>query len=290
MEEKINIQVGLPLILSHRGHYVRIEPLFQKRDFSFDDKLVFILMPFSAPWSDRIWEKLFQIVTNLGLRAERADNRYGPVITEDIWAGIVESRLIICDVTGWNPNVFYELGVAHTIGKEVILITQPVTPFPFDTQGLRHMIYTDNPAGMRLLEEELPKVIEYYLQQAPKIKRARLKLGFLKPKKEALRRAWGVATNNWEPKLPPQKYGKERGHIGILKSKMMSCVWELGGEEIGNLLKEVRGCWPQSWDEMDEAEIKQKCTDLKGLVAKMEAKSYAIKYNLFMPYISREER
>lgn len=64
---------------------------------------------------------------------------------------------------------------------------------------------------------------------------------------------------------------------------MMFCIWELGGEELDNLLNEVRECWPQSWDDMDEGQVKQKCAELQGAVARMEAKSFSIKYNLLAP-------
>ena len=122
---------------------VTVVPIFRERGFVFDDKLVFVLMPFGEPWSDRIWEALQRIIIGLGLRPERADNRHGPVVTEDIWRGIVEARVVLADVTGWNPNVFYELGVAHTLGKDTIMITQPIARLPFDTQGFRHAIYSD---------------------------------------------------------------------------------------------------------------------------------------------------
>lgn len=162
------IKKSLSLIL---GHNVRINPIFHERNFVFDKKLVFVLMPFSEPWSDKIWEKVTQIIVAKGLRPQRADNRYGAIITEDIWTGIMEARLVICDTTGWNPNVFYELGIAHTLGKHVILLTQPTNHLPFDTQGLRHFIYTDNPDGIRKLEAELPQWIDYCLTLKTDIER-----------------------------------------------------------------------------------------------------------------------
>jgi hypothetical protein len=39
----------------------------------------------------------------------------------DVWNSIYSSSIIIADCTGRNPNVFYELGIAHTLGKPVIL-------------------------------------------------------------------------------------------------------------------------------------------------------------------------
>ena len=55
----------------------------------------------------------------------RADDIYDnrPII-EDVWRCTNEARILIAELTGRNPNVFYETGIAHTVGKEVILITQ----------------------------------------------------------------------------------------------------------------------------------------------------------------------
>jgi hypothetical protein len=47
-----------------------------------------------------------------------------PAIIQDIVSLIDRSRVVICDCTGRNPSVFYEIGIAHTLGREVILITQ----------------------------------------------------------------------------------------------------------------------------------------------------------------------
>jgi hypothetical protein len=50
---------------------------------------------------------------------------------------MLRSRVVICDCTGRNPNVFYEIGIAHTLGREVILITQNPEDIPFDLRHLR---------------------------------------------------------------------------------------------------------------------------------------------------------
>jgi hypothetical protein len=143
-------------------------PIFQARDFVPDNTSVFVLMPFSEPWSDKIWETIQRIVEEQGLKAERADNKHGHIITEDIWKGIVEARIIIADVTALNPNVFYELGISHTVGRDIILITQSSEKFPFDTQGYRHIIYSNDSAGIKVLEKEIPLKIEHYMKN-PKL-------------------------------------------------------------------------------------------------------------------------
>ena len=245
------------------GSYLRIEPIFRRRGFALRPDMVLVLMPFSESWSDRIWEKLVEIVTGQGLQVERADTRYGPIITEDIWSAIVESRLIISDVTGWNPNVFYELGIAHTIGKDVILISQPTPRFPFDTQALRHLIYTDNPSGMRLLEKELPKFIQYYLQKKSKVRRT-----FTMPRKKELNDSWKIKTGNWNPSLPPVKYPTLRGQLGSLKKTMQLRIWPLSEEEAVQVLKEIREAWPKSWDDMDEEGVRGNCAKILEIAGK----------------------
>ncbi|WP_217989549.1 hypothetical protein [Sphingomonas lenta] len=60
---------------------------------------------------------------------------------------IDRSRVVICDCTGRNPNVFYEAGIAHTLGREVILITQNGQDIPFDLRHLRYIPYLNNGEG-----------------------------------------------------------------------------------------------------------------------------------------------
>jgi hypothetical protein len=62
---------------------------------------------------------------------------------------------VICDCTGRNSNVFYEIGIAHTLGREVILITQSAADIPFDLRHLRYVLYSDTKAGLLVLQTQL---------------------------------------------------------------------------------------------------------------------------------------
>ncbi|MEW6241061.1 MAG: hypothetical protein AB1564_09675, partial [Chloroflexota bacterium] len=62
-------------------------------------------------------------------------------ILEDIIASINHSDLIVADLTGSNPNVYYELGIAHAFGRPVILLTQSVSDLPFDLRSYRVLQY-----------------------------------------------------------------------------------------------------------------------------------------------------
>jgi hypothetical protein len=55
--------------------------------------------------------------------------------------------------------VFYEIGMAHTVGKPVILTTQNETDVPFDLRSIRYIHYRYTPPGMKEFEERLAKTI-----------------------------------------------------------------------------------------------------------------------------------
>jgi hypothetical protein len=68
-----------------------------------------------------------------GLNCDRADNIWKEsAVIQDIFGLIYRSYIVVCDFTGKNPNVFYEAGIAHTLGKHVIPITQHADDIPFD--------------------------------------------------------------------------------------------------------------------------------------------------------------
>ena len=52
------------------------------------------------------------------------------VVIDEIWSCIKNADVVIADCTSRNPNVFYEIGIAHTLGTPVILITQDIEDVP----------------------------------------------------------------------------------------------------------------------------------------------------------------
>jgi hypothetical protein len=77
----------------------------------------------------------------------------------DIWGAIYASRMVIAECTGRNANVFYELGIAHTLGKPAILITQQLEDTPFDLRHLRIIVYKDTDEGREALKQQLERAI-----------------------------------------------------------------------------------------------------------------------------------
>lgn len=140
---------------------VRINPIFQGRDFIVNDKLVFMLSPFTDTFNTIYVDHIKPTIEKIdGINCLRADNIYdNKSIIEDIWKSINEASIIIAELTERNPNVFYEAGIAHTVGKEVILITQNMEDVPFDLRHLRCIVYEYTPRGMQSLEANLTNTI-----------------------------------------------------------------------------------------------------------------------------------
>lgn len=113
------------------------------------------MMPFDAGFN-AIYDSIRQAADNAGLRCRRADDIWEhAAIIQDVVSLIDRSRIVICDCTGRNPNVFYEAGIAHTLGRDVILITQSEHDIPFDLRHLRYVRYLNNAAGLDALTQAL---------------------------------------------------------------------------------------------------------------------------------------
>jgi hypothetical protein len=103
----------------------------------------FILMPFSEPLNE-VYEFLIKgALTEAGYKVSRADDiKSQSNILEDIITGIMQSSLIVADLTDSNANVYYELGIAHALQKKVVLITQEIDELPFDLRSYRVIAYS----------------------------------------------------------------------------------------------------------------------------------------------------
>jgi len=144
---------------------VRLNPIFQGREFLIDESLVFVLSPFKEPYNSLYKDHIKLVVEAMpGMKCERADSIFDnkPII-EDVWRRINEARLLVADLTERNPNVFYEVGVAHTVGKEVILITQTMDDVPFDLKHLRSIVYDNTYQGAITFRTNLKNTIETIL-------------------------------------------------------------------------------------------------------------------------------
>lgn len=140
--------------------------LFKETRLDPDPNLCFVIMPFGDPFDGIYESSIEQTVIRLGLRCVRADRiSERGVIMDQVWAHIVRARVIIAELTEQNPNVFYELGLAHALDKPVIQLAQNIDDVPFDLRHTRCIIYSNTVPGARELERVLSEAIKAVLSE-----------------------------------------------------------------------------------------------------------------------------
>jgi hypothetical protein len=103
-------------------------------DMEVDSARAFVVMPFSAPWSNDVYDKMIRpAVEAAGLECVRGDTppRVADLAT-NIWNAILHAGIVIAEISVPNPNVFYELGLTHAVGKPAFLLVSSDTTPPMD--------------------------------------------------------------------------------------------------------------------------------------------------------------
>ena len=140
-------------------------PIWRGRNFAMDGLSCFVLMPFQDRFFETYEAAIVPAVSRCGLTPKHAGEIFGnSEVIEDIWDSICSARVIVVDVTGRNANVFYELGICHTLGKECVVITQTDADVPFDIRHRRFLRY--DPTKTNLLTSNLERTIRAVLTKA----------------------------------------------------------------------------------------------------------------------------
>ena len=156
-------RILLPLLIPQRRHprvfgipeNERIEP-----------SLVSVMMPFGDGFAP-VYQSLREAAEAVGLHCQRADEIWeDPAIIQDIVTLIDKSFVVICDCSTRNPNVFYELGIAHTLGREVVMVTQSDADIPVDLRHLRYVRYLNNAEGREALKTKVTERLAFLVESA----------------------------------------------------------------------------------------------------------------------------
>ncbi|MGU7772766.1 hypothetical protein ACV229_21650 [Burkholderia sp. MR1-5-21] len=118
-----------------RSHGIEAE------DMKVQDDLIFVLTPFHDDFRDD-FKAVAEVGRELGFVVNRGDEKasHGDIFPQ-LLRQIVKARVIVANISGRNPNVFYELGIAHALDKPVILLSHSETEVPFDVQSKRIVFY-----------------------------------------------------------------------------------------------------------------------------------------------------
>lgn len=103
---------------------------------------IFVLIPFNPDFNDIYEFGIKGAANEIGAYAERVlDQKYTGGVLDRIYNQINKADVIVADMTGKSPNVFYEVGYAHALGKIVLLVTKNVNDIPFDLKHRPHIEY-----------------------------------------------------------------------------------------------------------------------------------------------------
>jgi hypothetical protein len=126
-----------------------------------DRKKCFVLMPFADDLREVYTQVYKPTCARNGLDTWRVDEVSRPgSITRDIVEGILDADIVIADLTSKNPNVFYELGIAHAVGNKTIMTAQSMSDVPFDIANFRVILYEQTISGSRKLKKDLDSAIK----------------------------------------------------------------------------------------------------------------------------------
>lgn len=106
----------------------------------------FVVMPFALPLGNHYSLVYEPAIKKAGLRPVRADDDIFATgkIMDQVWEGINAAKVLVAELTSRNPNVLYELGLAHALRKPVVLISSNEDDIPFDVRHIRVIYYDTN--------------------------------------------------------------------------------------------------------------------------------------------------
>lgn len=129
-----------------------------------DPNLVSFMMPFAAEFNG-VLSAVREACAGVGMTCQRADEIWDhDEVIQDVFSLIYRSRIVVCDFTTQNPNVFYEAGIAHTLGRHVIPITQDINALPFDLRHRRALLYSADEAGLIELQTRIATRLQRLLE------------------------------------------------------------------------------------------------------------------------------
>ncbi len=160
IEDYVNEQYGTPgqnisTAPSHSKPITFTPSVFEVPEGGVERDLIAVMMPF-APEFEAVFGAISAAAASSGFRCFRAKDIWQhSVLIQDVFSLIFKANIVVCDFTDKNANVFYEAGIAHTLGKHVVPITQSQHDIPFDLQHHRYLRYLNNNEGLVHLQSGL---------------------------------------------------------------------------------------------------------------------------------------
>jgi hypothetical protein len=118
-------------------------------------------------WDEHYRDVIEETIRQAGMTPLRADGIYGAgTLVERLWQGIQEAEVVIADLTGRSPNVLYEVGLAHVIGKRILILTMYPDDVPVDLGQFVQIQYKEG-RGLLQLTRDLQKNLDAARKEPP---------------------------------------------------------------------------------------------------------------------------
>ncbi len=138
---------------------MRTRPIFGPTPPAMDGRSVLLLLP-RQEGQKKSTEAIMNAVKANGLVAiEAEDIRKGKSAVREMWESLNRSGLVIADLAGPDAEVMYGLGIAHTVGKETILLLPQGSRYLTDIPKTHRVEYEDSDAGRARLTEQLTELL-----------------------------------------------------------------------------------------------------------------------------------
>ena len=157
IDSEFNRFIGLLSLL-------RTRPIFGPAAPAIEGQLALLLMPVEES-GRRNYDAIVKAAEESGMIIDMAEDiRKGRSVVRDLWISINKARVVIADLTGLDPGVMYGLGIAHTVGKETILISPQGSNYLADIPKTQVIEYEDSDDGRIMLEQELFRILSSMMQ------------------------------------------------------------------------------------------------------------------------------
>ena len=134
------------------------------RNIAGDQPTAFVIMPYDESYDELYDGFLKPVISDCGFLSVRADDlQNSQNIINDIVDGIHNANVVVADLTDLNPNVFYELGLAHAMNRPTILLSQGIDDLPFDLRSYRVIQYSSHFVHMDQARIELRARLRGYI-------------------------------------------------------------------------------------------------------------------------------
>jgi hypothetical protein len=139
--------------------FMRTRPIFGQTSQPIEPRSILLLLPQDADMRHNNEAILKAIHANNLIEDEVEDISAGKSAVREMWYSLNRVAVVIADLTGTDAGVMYGLGIAHTLGKETILIHPQGSKYLTDIPRTYSIEYEDSVVGRAKLEEQLSEML-----------------------------------------------------------------------------------------------------------------------------------